>query len=85
MELTKTSKFLIFYLCSPAGLSLALFVRWCGSDGSTKQKFCAYGLARLSHEEEGLMPLRRLPALSSVRAFESAARLGSFKRAAEEL
>ncbi|MDJ0821240.1 MAG: LysR substrate-binding domain-containing protein [Paracoccaceae bacterium] len=31
------------------------------------------------------MPLRRLPALSSVRAFESAARLGSFKRAAEEL
>ena len=85
VDLVKTSKMFIFHLCSRAGLSFYLVVNWVGSDGSTKQKFWAYVLAWLTYEYGGPMPLRRLPALSSVRAFESAARLGSFKRAAEEL
>lgn len=51
---------------------------------STKQKFYAYSLAQLNHEDYQV-PLTRLPSLSSLRAFEAAARRGSIKEAASEL
>lgn len=52
---------------------------------STNEKFYRYRLACLNHESGEKMPLRRLPSLSALRAFEAAARRGSFKEAATEL